>query len=379
LELLESRARFEFVTETAELGFWFCNLPFDELNWDAQVKRHFSLPPDARVTIDTFYASLHPDDRERTRQAMADSIANRKHYDVEYRTVSAQGVEKWIRAIGRTYYDAGGEPRHFDGVTLDITTRKLAEDALRDANALLADKASHLESLVQQRTAKLSETIQELEAFSYSIAHDMRAPLRSLQGFSRILLGDHSSQLDAECQHYLNRIAVAAGRMDSLIQDVLNYSRVARSEFPLDIVDVTQLVRGIIDTYPKMRPEEAEISVDGPLPSVYGNEAMLMQIISNLLGNAVKFVLPGVKPQVRIWAETRQEQVRFYVRDNGIGIPADQHEKIFGIFQRVSKDYEGTGIGLAIVKKAVARLGGTVGLESEPGRGSTFWIEVRKA
>jgi signal transduction histidine kinase len=177
----------------------------------------------------------------------------------------------------------------------------------------------------------------------------------------------------------LNRIAVAAGRMDSLIQDVLNYSRVVRSEFPLDIVDVGQLVRGIIDTYPKMRPEEAEITVHGDLPSVYGNEAMLMQIFSNLLGNAVKFVGPGVKPRVRLWAETRKERVRFYVQDNGIGIPADQQEKIFGIFQRVSKDYDGTGIGLAIVKKAAARLGGSVGLESEPGRGSTFWVEVRKA
>jgi len=104
-----------------------------------------------------------------------------------------------------------------------------------------------------------------------------------------------------------------------------------------------------------------------------------MQIFSNLLGNAVKFVGPGVKPRVRLWAETRKERVRFYVQDNGIGIPADQQEKIFGIFQRVSKDYDGTGIGLAIVKKAAARLGGSVGLESEPGRGSTFWVEVRKA
>jgi signal transduction histidine kinase len=204
----------------------------------------------------------------------------------------------------------------------------------------------------------------------------MRAPLRSLQGFSDILLNDYADKVDADGQRFLKRIAASAARMDKLIQDVLNYSRVVRGELPLEPVDLDKLLHGIVDTYPAFTPDKAHIVLQEPLPTVLGNEAMLTQIFSNLIGNAVKFVPAGVKPQVKVWAERRTSQVRLFVQDNGIGIEPDQHEKIFSIFQQVSKDFEGTGIGLAIVKKAVERMGGRVGLESELDRGSTFWIEI---
>ena len=254
----------------------------------------------------------------------------------------------------------------------DITERTETEARERKLNALLADKSAHLETLVQERTATLRDTIGELEAFSYSIAHDMRAPLRSLQGFSGILLSDHGNQLDAECQRYLSLIANSANRMDRLIQDVLNYSRVVRGDYPVETIDVEPLLRGIVDTYPQLGAGEAEILLQGPFPPVLGNEAMLTQIFSNLMGNAVKFVSPGVKPRLKLWSEQQARSVRLFVQDNGIGIAADQHERIFGIFQRVNKNFEGTGIGLAIVKKAVERIGGKVGLQSEPGQGSNF-------
>jgi PAS domain S-box-containing protein len=260
-----------------------------------------------------------------------------------------------------------------------LIERARVESALREANALLADKAAHLEALVQQRTAKLRETIGELESFSYSIAHDLRSPLRSLQGFSDILLTDYGPKLGSECQRFLQLIAAAASRMDRLIQDVLSYSQVVRAEWPLETVDVGQLLREIVETYPMFAPDKAEILFQGPFPRVLGGEALLTQVFSNLLGNAVKFVAPGVKPQLKVWAERKGGWVRLLVRDNGIGIAADQHEKIFAIFQRANKAYEGTGIGLAIVKKAVERLGGKVGLQSELGRGSTFWVEVKQA
>jgi len=261
----------------------------------------------------------------------------------------------------------------------DTTKRKSVEKALHDAHALLTDKATHLESLVQQRTARLRETVGELEAFSYSIAHDMRAPLRSLQGFSDALLSDYAARLDPEGESYLRRISKAAERMDRLIQDVLSYSRVVRGEWPLEPVDVAQLLRGIADTYPMLAPEKAEISLEGDFPLVLGSEAMLMQVLSNLLGNAVKFVPAGTKPRIRIWAEPRGDRVRLYVRDNGIGIAPSEHEKIFGIFHQVGKNHGGTGIGLAIVKKAVERMNGQVGVESRLGQATTFWIDVQKA
>ena len=290
-------------------------------------------------------------------------------YEKQY--IRKDGSRIWV-IVGFVIYE-GTKTVAF---ILDISDRKRADDALREANAQLADKATHLDALVQQRTAKLRETVGELEAFSYSIAHDMRAPLRSLQGFSDILLNDYRDKLDADGQRFLKRIAGSAGRMDKLIQDVLNYSRVVRGELPLETVDLDKLLHGIVDTYPAFTPEKAEITLQGPLPSVLGNEAMLTQIFSNLIGNAVKFVPTGVKPQVRVWAERRALHVRLFVKDNGIGIESDQHEKIFSIFQQVNKDFEGTGIGLAIVKKAVERMGGKVGLESELDRGSTFWIDI---
>ncbi len=261
----------------------------------------------------------------------------------------------------------------------EITARKRAEKALLEANAQLADRATHLDALVQQRTQKLLETIGDLEAFSYSIAHDMRAPLRSLQGFSKILLADFGPKLEAEAQDFLYRIAKSASRMDKLIQDVLNYSKVVSGDLPMEPVDLDALVNGILDTYPIFDAQNVTIRVVAPLPPVLGNEAMLTQVFSNLMGNAVKFARTGMKPQIEIWAEARLPLVRLLVKDEGIGISADQHEKIFNIFQQVEKSEAGTGIGLAIVKKSVERMNGKVGLDSKLGHGSTFWIELKPA
>ena len=308
-------------------------------------------------------------------------VENREIKPTEYEVLLPSGRRWFMEGSGAPIRDQQGNVIAGVAVTLDISERKRVENELRKAHAQLADKAYQLETLVERRTAKLRETIGELEAFSYSIAHDMRAPLRALQGFSHILLTEYAERLDNDGQRFLNRIANAADRMDKLIQDVLNYSRVVQSDFPLARVDVAQLLRGIIDTYPNFASEKTEILVREPMPHVFGNEAMLTQVFSNLIGNAVKFVAPGIRPRIEIGAETKGPRVRLAVQDNGIGIAAGQHEKIFEIFQQVEKGkgYEGTGIGLAIVKKAIERMGGTVGVESELGRGSTFWIELAVA
>ena len=285
----------------------------------------------------------------------------------------------------------------------EIEDRKLAEAVQQTTNQRLADQTSELERLVAERTEKLRETVADLEAFSYSVAHDMRTPLRGMQGFARILLEDHAGQLDANAHSYLERIASSAARMDMLIQDVLNYTRVMRSEAVLEPVDLDRLVRDMIATYPNWQAPKVMIRIEGRLPPVLGHEGFLTQCVSNILSNAIKFVAPGVTPHVRIWAEDRPVSltqtpwsavngkitaedtngasvVRVWFEDNGIGIAARDRSRVFRMFERINpaEQFEGTGMGLTIVRKAVQRLGGRVDFESEAGKGSQFWIELKR-
>ncbi len=250
-------------------------------------------------------------------------------------------------------------------------------ETLRASEESLRQSQAHLESLVQQRTARLNEMVSDLEAFSYSLVHDMRAPLRAMQSFAALLAEEcgHGESAD----FYARRIRTAAERMDLLIRDGLHYACVMRAELPLKPVDVATLVCGIIQTYPTFEFPNAQIEIVRPIPLVNGNEATLTQCLSNLLGNAVKFVSPGVRPRVRVWGEAHGDRVRLFFQDNGIGIAADHQSKLFKIFERLNSTYEGTGIGLAIVKKAAERMGGTVGVESTPGVGSKFWLELARA
>ncbi len=300
----------------------------------------------------------------------------------------------------------------------DITERKEAEVALGQAKDALADYSS------------------ELEHFSHALAHDMRAPLRTIHGFAGMLEEKCAGCQDASALDWLHRIKVAADRFDGLVRDALRYSETIRRELPMAPVDLAELLGGILDTYPNLQPPDVEIKWDLGNVVVMGNEAALTQVFSNLLGNAVKFVAPGVKPSVRIWAEEMRNAqcamrnpqevrsaecgvrnpaecpmpkpdsapdprpstldprpstldprpstlgtVRIWVEDNGIGIPKEALAQIFGMFKRLHREseYPGTGVGLAIVRKAAQRMGGQTGVESEVGKGSRFWIELPKA
>lgn len=180
----------------------------------------------------------------------------------------------------------------------------------------------------------------------------------------------------AETQDYSRRIIASATRLDKLIQDALHYTKAAQQEMALAPVDLQKLVRELIETYPNLHDDIAKISFESELPVVLGNGSLLTQCFSNLLGNAVKFVAPGVRPDVRVGAEIRDSAARISVTDNGIGIAQNAQPRLFKMFQKLDAQYEGTGIGLAIVRKVVERMGGKVGAESELGKGSRFWVEL---
>ena len=233
---------------------------------------------------------------------------------------------------------------------------------------------------MNQRTASLQATVTDLEAFSYSISHDVRTPLRAMQGYAEALLEDENAALSEEGKEYLSRIRRASLRLDRLVQDVLTYSKVSKNEATLQQVNVAVLMEEVLHNYPELT-EKATITIETPLPVVMAHESYLTQCISNILGNAIKFVAPGVQPEIKIGAESQGENVRIYFSDNGIGIAPEHQERIFKLFGRIHPDnaFPGTGIGLTIVKKAIERMGGSVDLESEPGRGTCFWLTLRKA
>src|SRR3984957_569104 len=272
--------------------------------------------------------------------------------------------------------DAAGKVIGASKIARDITESKNAEKALREVQLR---RAGELEQLVAERTAKLQSAVAELEHFSYTITYDMRAPLRALQGFGGILMEESRERLTPEGADYLRRIIDGANRLDSLIQDSLQYARIVRNRIPLAPVESSGVLRGILESYPNLQIPHTDIQIAEPLPPVIANAAGLGQCFSNLLANAIKFVKPGQAPHVRVWAETRGDFVRFWFEDNGIGIPPEYHERIFDMFQQLDKSYEGTGIGLALVRKTAERMEGKVGVESEPGKGSRFWLELKRA
>ena len=276
--------------------------------------------------------------------------------------------------------------------TRDITERKQTEEALRTAQAQLEEHARQLETRVAERTSDLQAINQQLEAFVYSIAHDLRAPLRSMQGFSELLLESAKAVLNEEGRDLARRISTSAQFMDALLQDLLAFSRVAQQSIELTPVRLETVVRSVIARLQKELGEKtAQVEMAEPLSAVYAHEPTLGQVLYNLISNGLKFVAPGVTPRVRIRVEDRPSQgpasagangkfVRVWVEDNGIGIAPEHHQQIFRLFTRLQGNaYGGTGVGLAIVQKGVERMGGAVGVESSTGQGRRFWFDLRKA
>jgi len=238
-----------------------------------------------------------------------------------------------------------------------------------------------LERRVRERTAELEAMVGELRTFSYTVSHDLRAPLRTLSNLSHVLREDYQDRpLDGAARDYLRRIEEEARRMDALIHDLLAYSRLAYADLALRRLDPGPLLTEIIGQMSEeLRARRAEITRLEPFPAVMADRVLLSQALTNLLSNAIKFVPPGVSPRVRVGFDALEGRIRLWVEDNGIGISASDRPRLFRVFERLSGEYPGTGIGLAIVQKATERMRGRVGVSSEVGRGSRFWIELPKA
>jgi PAS domain S-box-containing protein len=296
-------------------------------------------------------------------------------------TIERQVENEWFNIAADPVVDPEGQLRGGVLIISNITDRKRAEEARAREQELLQMEAERLEGKVRERTQELEESVRSLEGFCYTIAHDLRAPLRAVNGLTSELLDQYGSCFDADGKHLGSRITAAARRMDRLIDELLAFGRLSNQDLPRRSVDLGAAFKAAVAQHTEeIEQKGATIDLDSALPAVWANPTIVEQIAANLVGNAIKFVPLGTVPKVKIEAEERGDFVRVRVKDNGIGIEPAYHKKIFGLFERLHSDksYRGTGIGLAIVQKGVERMGGHAGVESEAGKGSVFWIELPK-
>ena len=263
---------------------------------------------------------------------------------------------------------------------VEISERKQAEHALRQAQAQLKDRARQLEGLVAERTVELTATNKQLEAFVHSIAHDLRAPLRAMQGFSTMLVLE-AAALNEKGRDYARRISQSAQFMDAMLIDLLAFNRLSRQNIQLAPVNLAAVVKSVLARLQaSIQEKNARVESPGPWPAVLAHEATVARVLFNLVNNALKFVATDTTPWLRLRTEEYAESIRIWVEDNGPGIAPEHQGQIFGLFTRLDGEkYAGTGVGLAMVQNAVERMGGQVGVESSVGQGSRFWFELRKA
>jgi len=319
-----------------------------------------------------WFAGIHRDDLEIVRDRWRTSVDAEIPFEAEFRLRRSNGDYRWF--LARTVPDRSeqGLVRRWTGIWVDIDAQKRAERGLHSFKV-------DLERRIEDRNLELEEVVRELEGFSYTVAHDLRAPLRAIHSLGQILQEDYRAALDSRGRDYVTRITQACRRMDLLVSDLLAYSRLSRQDLPLHPIELDPVVDLVLrELSAEVTDRKAVVNVERPLPVVFGNGVALPLAIRNLLSNALKYVAEGVTPRIAVRAEDRDGKVRLWVEDNGIGIPVEYQERIFRVFERLHPPevYSGTGIGLAIVRRATERMAGESGVDSGPGQGSRFWIEL---
>lgn len=338
-------------------------------SWNVGAERIKGYKPQEIIgkNFSTFYT---PEDRaSNLPKKVLQTAAREGRFAGEGWRVRKDGTYFWSNVVVTALRDEDGTLYGFSKVTRDVTERKRLLDAIQR-------HSQELELRVQER----EETNAELEAFAYSVSHDLRAPLRAITGFAEALREDCAAGLDDLGRDYLNEITNAADRMNVLVKDLLDYGRVSRIDLPVTRVSLSEAV----EKATKQLGDEHVGSLTVNVPAglfVKAHLQVLAQVILNLLTNAFKFHFRNAAPEVRVLAEASDGRVRLNVRDNGIGIAPQHQERIWQVFERLHEreEYPGSGIGLAIVKRAVGRMHGSYGVESEVGKGSTFWIELPQA
>lgn len=337
-----------------------------------EIKALSGYPPEDFIdnNIRSYASLIHPEDVQAVKHDVLTAVREDQPFVLEYRLVDAQGRIHWVYEKGQAHRDSQGEVSWLDGALFDISDKKQAENELHSYQM-------HLEQIVAQRTADLQNAAGELEAFAYSVSHDLRAPLRGIDGFSEALLHDCADQLNDEGKQYLQRIRAGSQRMGALIDDLLTLSRIGRKQLKRADVDLSAIARSVIA---KLHQDDLQRTVQFTIAEdlhTEGDSNLLTIVLENLLGNAWKYTGRTVDARVEMAATTIDGEEVFFVRDNGAGFDMRYVHKLFGVFERLhGADFEGTGIGLATVKRIIERHGGRIWGEGEQDKGACFFFSL---
>ena len=356
----------------AHLGSWEWHIKSGEERWSDEQFRIFGYEPQSFApSYGTFIQALHPDDRDRVLIAVKKTLDEQALYDLECRIMRPNGEIRFVQCCGNVYRDQAGQSVRMAGTVLDITERKRVEEEITLLNA-------DLERRVSQRTAELKAANKELESFSYSVSHDLRAPLRSIDGFSQALLEDCADKLDEPGKDALRRVRVASQRMGKLIDDLLQLSGLMRSELQRRSVDMSDLALASATEVRNIWPGRQVKLIIAPGLHAEGDQQLLRIVFDNLLGNAWKFTSKREQATIEVGAISHNGTTAYFVRDNGAGFDMAYSDKLFGAFQRLHAmaDYPGTGIGLATVQRIIHRHGGRVWAEGKVDEGATFYFTL---
>jgi PAS domain S-box-containing protein len=376
--LLDSERRYRLISEHSGDVIWTLNLATQRFTYvSPSVQRLRGMTPE-EVLAEPMQASVTAESYREIVAQMPGRLARFTAGDESARVLTSEVMQVRMdgsvvptEVVTTLVTDATGAVSEVVGVTRDITERRRAEEVIHQLNV-------ELENRVRERTAQLEEVNQELEAFAYSVSHDLRAPLRVIDGFANILAETHAVGLDSEGRRLLAIIRNNARKLDQLIVDLLAYSRVTRGEMRRSRLDMRSLARA---AYADLISHEASQDVDfmvSPLPEADGDPSLMGQVWSNLLSNAIKYTVPVANRRIEVGGGAEGGQLVYYVRDNGVGFDPDYAHKLFGVFQRLHKaeEFEGTGVGLAIVQRIVHRHGGRAWATGRPNQGATFYFSL---
>ncbi|WP_165774743.1 PAS domain-containing sensor histidine kinase [Candidatus Viridilinea mediisalina] len=353
-------ARLALAIRSAAIGIWEWDIVSNVIIWDERMYELYGMACNTPVRYDVWANSLHPDDRESGHLAIQQALSGEKEFDTEFRVLHADGTFRDIKAYGTVLRNPAGEPLRMIGVNFDRTEQK------------------RIEAERKAKSHQLAALNRELEAFAYSVSHDLRAPLRAIHGFSQALNEDYGQTLDAQAQDYLARIMAGVERMGLLIDDLLRLARVSRGEMQYQMVSLSQQVAQIRNDLQRIEPERQVTWQIAPDVEVWGDANLISVALQNLLANAWKFTSHHEQASITFGLTTQDEQIVYFVRDNGAGFDPAYQNKLFGVFQRLHNHHEfpGTGIGLATVQRIIVRHGGHVWAEGAVEQGATFYFTL---